>query len=584
MEGNEIYGQGNENPVTSNPVNETPVNENPVNVNPVYENQANMNPVNETPVNENPVNVNPVNVNPININPVNMNITTGAENANRGFDQGTAYKAGIQNGYTPQYNESSTFNAQAGQYNAYNGSYNGGYTGQGISGGNPYYEKFRNVDSKAAERAARREAKRQAREQKTSGFGMKLVKCAAIALVFGLVSGSAFSGVTYFTGAAGKQTEKNEETKDNTTSPGTTVDTEDTGKKTSNANTDTKVVYTNVTGLTDVSEIVKETMPSIVSITNLTTKSTQWFGQIYTEDVEYAGSGIIVGRDDDNLYIATNNHVVSGANTITVTFADETTAVAEVKGTSPSNDLAVVRVAISELASGTLDDIKVATINDSGDTLVGEAAIAIGNALGYGQSVTTGVISAIDREVTIQDDESGTYYSSKLIQTDAAINPGNSGGALLNAQGEVIGINSSKYSDTQVEGMGFAIPMTQAMPIINNLIERNEVDETEAAYIGIGGVDVDSNTAATYGMPTGIYITKIYEGSPASKSELMVGDFIVEFDGTKVSTMEELQDTLKYYAAGTEVTITVQRANRGVYEDVDVTLVLGKKAEINLRN
>ena len=502
-------------------------------------------------------------------------------NAGNGYPaQDTGYVNGGTGGYTPRYTENTSYTNQAsGQY-----SYTGTYNAEGFGGGNPYYEKFRNADGGAADRAARRAAKREARRQAkaqrgNSGLGMKLVKCAAIALVFGLVSGSAFSGVVYFTGVTGKLGVRTEE-------PGvenavnTTVDTEDNTRKASSA--ETKIVYTNVTGLEDVSQIVKETMPSIVSITNLTTKSTQWFGQIYTEDVEYAGSGIIVAEDDDYIYIATNNHVVNGANTITVTFADETTATAQIKGTSPSNDLAVVSVAISELADGTLKNIKVATINATGDTLVGEAAIAIGNALGYGQSVTTGVISALDREVTIQDDESGTYYSSKAIQTDAAINPGNSGGALLNSQGEVIGINSSKYSNTSVEGMGFAIPMTQAMPIINNLIERSEVDETEAAYIGISGVDVDSNTAETYGMPVGIYITKIYEGSPAAKSELMVGDFLVAFDGTKISTMDELQDALKYYPAGSEVTLTVQRANRGVYEDVEISIVLGKKAEVNL--
>ena len=575
MDEHEIYEQGNV--TTDNMQGQQP---DPTNVN-----QVNAEPVNAGPVNSNPVNVNPANAEPVNMNQSNVN-TAGAGG---GISPNTPP-------YTPPYTDNNGYN----QYNPYtannantgnglnNGqySYTGSYNAQGFTGGNPYYEKFKNVDSgtaeKAAKREARREAKRLARQQgKNSGFGIKLVKCAAVALVFGLVSGSAFSGIVYFTGATGKLGQKTEVTEESGSAK-STVDTEDSSKK--NTTADTKIVYTNVTGLEAVSQIVKETMPSIVSITNLTTKSTQWFGQIYTEDVEYAGSGIIVAQDDDYLYIATNNHVVSGANTITVTFADETTAAAEIKGTSPSNDLAVVSVAISELADGTLKNIKVASINSSGDTVVGEAAIAIGNALGYGQSVTTGVISAIDREVTIQDDESGTYYSSKTIQTDAAINPGNSGGALLNAQGEVIGINSSKYSDTNVEGMGFAIPMTQAMPIIQNLIERNEVDETEAAYIGIGGVDVDSSTAETYGMPVGIYITKIYEGSPAAKSDLMVGDFLVAFDGTKVSTMQELQDTLKYYPAGTEVTLTVQRANRGVYEDVEVNVVLGKRAEVNLRN
>jgi len=571
MDERDIYGQEN---INNGNVGTENVNTGTVNTENVNTGTVNMENVNNGNINTGTIeNVNNGNINTGTVNTENVNTTVN-----------TGYINGNPGGYTQGFAENNTYvqNQGTGQY-----TYSQGYNGESYAGGNPYYEKFKNADGGAAERAARREAKkearRRAREGRGSGFGIKLAKCVAIALVFGLVSGSAFSGIVYFTGVTGKLTENTQVVQDGGVVK-STVDTEDSGKTSPKDKTNKKVVYTNVTGLADVSEIVEETMPSIVSITNLTTKSTQWFGQIYTEDVEYAGSGIIVAADDDYLYIATNNHVVSGANTITVTFADETTAVAEIKGTSPSNDLAVVSVAISELADGTINNIRVASINAAGDTVVGEAAIAIGNALGYGQSVTTGVISALDREVTIQDEESGTYYSSKVIQTDAAINPGNSGGALLNAQGEVIGINSSKYSDTNVEGMGFAIPMTQAMPIIQNLIERNEVDETEAAYIGIGGVDVDSATAETYGMPVGIYITKIYEGSPAAKSDLMVGDFLVAFDKTKVSTMEELQDTLKYYPAGTEVTLTVKRANRGVYEDVEVKVVLGKKAEVNLRN
>lgn len=284
-----------------------------------------------------------------------------------------------------------------------------------------------------------------------------------------------------------------------------------------------------------------------------------------------------MSQDADNLYIATNNHVVEGADSLTVAFSDNTTVSAEIKGTDPSTDLAVIRVALSSIDSDTLNTIKVATLGNSDDLKAGQAAIAIGNALGYGQSVTTGVISALNREVTVSDSNSNTNYTAELIQTSAAINPGNSGGALLNAAGEVIGINSVKYADTSVEGIGYAIPISTAMPIIEDLITKEKVDEADSAYLGIGGVDVTSDVAKTYNMPTGVYVTQVKENSAAEQAGIQKGDIITAFDGKDVSSMEDLSSKLQYYKAGTTVDVTIQRSSNGQYEEQTLSVTLGKK-------
>ena len=284
-----------------------------------------------------------------------------------------------------------------------------------------------------------------------------------------------------------------------------------------------------------------------------------------------------MSQDADNLYIATNNHVVEGADSLTVAFSDNTTVSAEIKGTDPSTDLAVIRVALSSIDSDTLNTIKVATLGNSDDLKAGQAAIAIGNALGYGQSVTTGVISALNREVAVSDSNSNTNYTAELIQTSAAINPGNSGGALLNAAGEVIGINSVKYADTEVEGIGYAIPISTAMPIIEDLITKEKVDEADSAYLGIGGVDVTSDVAKTYNMPTGVYVAQVKENSAAEQAGIQKGDIITAFDGKDVSSMEDLSSKLQYYKAGTTVDVTIQRSSNGQYEEQTLSVTLGKK-------
>ena len=403
------------------------------------------------------------------------------------------------------------------------------------------------------------------REHKPGGFGIKLVKCVALALVFGLVAGSTMVAVQYAARPILGNTMTNQETeKENVLS-----NSEQNLTATSVSNTYVAV---------DVSDIVEEVMPSIVAITNISeTELRSFWGGSQVYESTSAGSGIIVSSDEDYLYIATNNHVIDGAKTLTVTFANQATVSAEVKGTDPSIDLAVVKVALNSIESNTMQVIKMATIGDSDGLRVGEASIAIGNALGYGQSVTMGVISALNREVTVSDSSSGTGYTAELIQTDAAINPGNSGGALLNSRGEVIGINSVKYSDTDVEGIGYAIPMKTAAPIIEELITKEKVAPSDSAYLGIAGVDVTSDVANTYNMPTGVYVAQVLENTAAEKYGILPGDIITKFGGKDIATMDSLMGTLEYYAAGSTVEITVMRANNGQYVEQVLEVVLGKK-------
>lgn len=409
--------------------------------------------------------------------------------------------------------------------------------------------------------------KRQKKTERNNGFGMKLAKCVAMAAVFGLVAGGVFVGTGYL------GMTKLGVTKSGSDSKSVTVES------TKIAGTATSTESTEV-GAIDVSGIVDEVMPSIVAITNMTeAQYRNFFGQVQNYESESAGSGIIIGQDNDYLYIVTNNHVVAGATSLTVCFVDDQTVTAEVKGTDSNSDLAVVAVKISDISGDTMKNIKVATMGDSDSVKVGESAIAIGNALGYGQSVTTGVISALDREVTLQDESTGSTTTNALIQTDAAINPGNSGGALLNLQGEVIGINSAKYSDTAVEGMGYAIPIATAKPIIDDLIQRETVDEAESAYLGIAGADITEDVSKTYNMPRGIYVTKVVENSAADEAGIQKGDILTAFDGKKVSSMEGMQEMLRYYKAGEKIKVTVQQANNGQYEEKELEVTLGKKVE-----
>lgn len=401
-------------------------------------------------------------------------------------------------------------------------------------------------------------------KKKKGGFGLNLIKCVVFAVVFGLIAGGIVFAINGKSGEEAGASSSVLRQADDSAAPEQSLQTVETGA-------------TEGTYVSDVSDVVEEVMPSIVSITTIgMTEYYDFFGTPNQFQSEGSGSGIIVADDADLLYIATNNHVVEGATSLTVCFADNETAEGSVKGTQPGSDLAVVTVAKADLKDSTKDLVRVAKLGDSSSLRVGEPAIAIGNALGYGQSVTTGVISALDRQITAQDN-SGNSMTNTLIQTDAAINPGNSGGALLNAVGEVIGINSVKYTDTSVEGMGYAIPISTAEPIINDLIEREVVAEAEQAYLGIAGVDVTASAAATYDMPEGIFIARVEPGTAAEAAGLQKGDIITGFNGHDISTMDELKSDLSYCEAGKEVELKYKRANDGQYEENTITVTLGKR-------
>ncbi|QHQ62793.1 trypsin-like serine protease [Anaerocolumna sedimenticola] len=317
----------------------------------------------------------------------------------------------------------------------------------------------------------------------------------------------------------------------------------------------------------DVSTVVENVMPSIVAINSTVNDVTSdFFGRQYSEDVQGSGSGIIIGQNENEILIATNNHVVANAKTVNIVFADNTTASATIKGTEPSNDLAVVSVKLSDLKEGTIDKIKIATLGDSKSVKLGEMAIAIGNALGYGQSITVGYVSALDREVTVDG------VTLKVLQTDAAINPGNSGGALLNSKGEVIGINSVKYVDDNVESVGYAIPISDAIPVINELMNRTVLTDKEKAYLGIAGKDVTDDYSQRFNMPVGVYVGELKEGSAAKKAGIKVGDIIISVNNITIKTMADLQEVLGYTKADTNGTVVVKSLEDGKYVDKTINV------------
>ena len=388
------------------------------------------------------------------------------------------------------------------------------------------------------------------------GYAKKVALVVGAAVLFGAVGGVTMQGTSYLTGKLlGKNTKS----------------TVGTTRTVSNA----KLTTSTSTVTSDVSDIVENTLPSIVSITNMSVQEVQnFFGGISQLESESAGSGIIISQNDSELLVVTNNHVVEGSDTLTVTFNDGNSVEAQIKGTDSARDLAVVAVPLDKISDDTMNAIKVATLGDSDSLKVGEPAIAIGNALGYGQSVTTGIVSATGRTI---DGFDGEY-----IQTDAAINPGNSGGALLNANGEVIGINSAKINSSAVEGMGFAIPISDASDVIQNLMNketRSKVSDEERGYLGIKGYDVSEEGAQMYNMPTGVYVKEVMSGGGAEKAGLTKGSIITGFEGSSISGMSSLQEQLQYYKAGEEVTLTVQIPDKnGEYTEKDIKVTLGKNS------
>ncbi|MBE5971715.1 MAG: PDZ domain-containing protein [Lachnoclostridium sp.] len=402
--------------------------------------------------------------------------------------------------------------------------------------------------------------------KKKGGFFKKAVLLTISAVFFGVVSGATMFGVNRLANLAlPLETQVQEQVQPETQAPLASTQVLPMPQETLSG------VVTGVV-IEDVSPIVEQAMPSVVAINNtMLYQSNSWFGQSQTYEVPSSGSGIIVGENDTELLIVTNHHVIEDSNTLSVTFIDESTVDAAIKGTDSESDLAVIAVPLDKIAADTKAQIKAATIGDSNTLKMGQGVIAIGNALGHGQSVTVGHVSALDREVTVDG------VTRTVIQTDAAINPGNSGGALLNAKGELIGINEAKYADETVEGVGYAIPISYAMDIIEDLKLRTtkvEVAEADQGYLGIQVQNVDSTTAQMLGMPQGVYVYKIMEDSAAAASDLREKDIITKFDGETVRTNADLTGLLTYYKAGTTVKLTVQSLENGVYveREVEVTL------------
>lgn len=432
--------------------------------------------------------------------------------------------------------------------NSYSDSYNDNYNNTYNDNSN-YYS---NIPPEPDKR--RRKRKNDDKNKNGSGIGKKIAKLVASAAIFGLVAGTCFVGVSVVKDKFYPSTADKIETTSGTTS---------SKKETSSGSSSNSQ---------NVASVVNEVMPSVVSITS-TIQSSNYYG-FGTQESEGAGSGFIIAKTKDSLMIATNNHVVSDATSLTVGFVDDTTAKATVVGTDSSADLAVISVKIKDIKDSTASKIKVATLGSSDDLKVGEEVVAIGNALGYGQSVTTGVVSAKNREVSLTD---GTM---NLLQTDAAINPGNSGGVLINMDGQVVGINNAKLEDTSVEGMGYAIPITTAKTILTDLMNAGSVSTKDAAFLGVVGRDINESYSSALGIPSGIYVSQVVSGSPAEKAGISAGDVIVKFEGNNVSSMSGLKEKLAIKKANTKVKITFKRANQsGTYEEKTVTVTLGKKSD-----
>lgn len=382
----------------------------------------------------------------------------------------------------------------------------------------------------------------------------KFIKVISLALVFGIVASVAFQATNLVADRFLGTTESRE-----VKSVDNTKISQSTGE----------------TAKSDIASIAEEVMPSVVSITNLSVQQVQsFFGGIQEQESKSVGSGIIISQNDSELLIITNNHVVEGNETLTVSFVDGESVEAQVKGTDATKDLAVIAVQTKKIKDTTMDQIKVASLGNSDQLQVGESVIAIGNALGYGQSVTSGIVSATGRELDGIDE--------KLIQTDAAINPGNSGGALLNANGEVIGINTAKVATDTVEGMGYAIPISSVSDIIENLMNqetKTKVSEAEQGQLGIQGVDVTADSSEMYNMPTGVYVSEVIAGGGAKKAGITKGSVITGINGTSIDGMQALKEQLQYYRAGETVKITVATPEKnGEYAKRDVEVTLGKKS------
>lgn len=393
--------------------------------------------------------------------------------------------------------------------------------------------------------------------------GLKWLRLVCMAVVFGIIAGGVMVGMNYLGGSMAAEEESIPQTS--------------TVKVTAKAEDSDAVVA-----------VAKEAMPSVVTISTMSVEEMRsFFGGTQEIQVQGAGTGVIVNKNESELLIATNNHVVEGASQLSVGFVDQSSVEAQVKGTDVDNDLAVVAVQLSDIPAETLSQLKIATIGDSDELELGQPVVAIGNALGYGQSVTTGVVSALNRDLSLTDESGTAITSTGLIQTDAAINPGNSGGALLNMAGELIGINEAKTSSSgsggSVDNIGFAIPIDKAedsLKELMNLPTREKVDPSEASYLGIEGETITQDITQLYGIPTGVGVVAVEQGSPAEKAGIQQGDVITQFDGRAVANQQQLSDTLQYYKARETVDVTLQRADNGKYAGQTVSVTLGSAKDL----
>lgn len=408
------------------------------------------------------------------------------------------------------------------------------------------------------------------REKKPMTTGKKWAAVVAMALVFGLVAGGVMVGVNAAGGYLFNRGNKADQI-----------------GQTQTVNSDSGTASSGKSQTGTVAQVAKDAMPSVVTISTMSVEEMRsFFGGTQQYKVEGAGTGVIVGKNDSELLIATNNHVVEGATSLSVGFIDQESVAGEVKGTDVDNDLAVVAVKLSDIPDDTMKQIKVATVGDSDDLQLGDQVVAIGNALGYGQSVTSGYVSALDRDLTLTDQSGTTINSTGLIQTDAAINEGNSGGALLNMKGELIGINEAKTASsstgTAVDNIGFAIPIDKAeksLQQLMNLTTREKVDASQASYLGISGQDVSEEAKELYGIPSGVVIAEVVKNGPADEAGVKKGDILTGLDGRSIGSMAQLQDVLQYYAAGEKVDIVVQRSDNGSYQEQTLSITLGSAEE-----
>lgn len=422
------------------------------------------------------------------------------------------------------------------------------------------------------------------------GTGKKIVVAICCGLFFGIFAGLGFQAVDtasdFLRTGSGSQNAAKEEEKgqsaEDSLNEATVLSHENLSEEEINAIQELVSRQVARTTVTDVTEVVKEVMPAVVSVNNRYIERMSFFGQEFSQEAGGSGSGIIVGKNDTELLVVTNYHVVESAEELTVQFTDGSQSPAQTKGIDPDKDLAVIAVQISDMESGTMDKIAIAKLGSSEDLTVGEPVVAIGNALGYGQSVTAGVVSALDRVIgdgSAQNTQYGDAEINTFIQTDAAINPGNSGGALINSKGEVVGINSSKIGAYAVEGMGYAIPISDAEPIIEDLMTKQtriKVAEADRGYLGITGADVNQESANLYGLPLGVYVSNVAEGTGADKAGLVRGDIITAINGEEVNSMAELKEELAYYQAGTTVELTIMQGSPTGYQAKTVEITLGR--------